>query len=696
MAKYLTCVLITTFTLSNSLWGQKTIRFDRHISLPSNPVFCITQDERGFVWFGTKNGLLRFDGYSFDVFNAVEGDTTTINNDWVWSLYNDTQGNIWVGTGFGLNIWIPEENGFRNIDLPLENGSTNSLIVRKIFEDKSGRLWIGTNYGLYSGGSNDHRFNKHELRFDLSQSANFDIKEISEDLNGNILISSQYGIFSLENDRPTERNVLLNSILTSESHSDEVRTVFLDKLTRTFWIGTQSQNTALIRYLEGFAPEIVSLPGSIETNSIRAIRNFGDSKLWLGTMNGLIIYDTITYSKTTLLEYQSVRDIFKDNEGGIWIATYNDGIYYQSSRGHWFEHVTGQPNIRGSPKGQRDNVVNDMVKVDNQIWMATEFGLKLYDPSEKTVSLYPGISREGIGNNRLKCLVFQDDSSLLWMGTFNGLASLNIKTGEFQNFNSSSNESPGSWMEIYDIVVIDNEVWAGTNNRGLICISKNGLIDQYADHFNKSANHINALHVAPDKTLWVGSNAGLSTIDPETKRLRRIGSENYFFKSENIISISQDEKDNLWLGTERSGLIYFSTKTLDFRFIRKEHGLLSNKIKSVEVDNRGHLWVTTDEGLSEIILSGTDDFSSISFEIFDFAIQSEGGSPYFLVNSSYRTPEGDMLYGTRDGFLIFSPDKVQNRRWYPKVWIKDISINQEHIMKDKRLIQRFGSVEELT
>ena len=153
MARYFVPLFLLIFTAFHELQGEKQISFDRHISLPNNPVFCVTQDSKGFMWFGTKNGLLRFDGYDFDVFNAIDGDSTTINYDWVWSLHNDSKGNLWVGTGFGLNIWLPKENRFQNIKLPFDKKNANSFIVRKIFEDPSGQLWIGTNRGLYTGTS---------------------------------------------------------------------------------------------------------------------------------------------------------------------------------------------------------------------------------------------------------------------------------------------------------------------------------------------------------------------------------------------------------------------------------------------------------------------------------------------------------------------------------------------------------------
>ncbi|MEM8565473.1 MAG: two-component regulator propeller domain-containing protein [Bacteroidota bacterium] len=699
MAKKFISILIITIILSNVLLGQRVNHFDRHITLPEYPIFCISQDESGFIWFGTKNGLLRFDGYDFDIFNSVEGDSTTINNDWIWSLHNDSQGNLWVGTGLGLNLWMPEEGGFRNISLPLKNVESSSLIVRKILEDKENNLWLGTNHGLYTSKMNNHVFKKHELHFDLSQSTDFDIKEISEDLNGNIVISSQYGVFSLENKQTIAQNGPLNSILISDEQSDEVRSIFLNKLNKTYWVGTQSQQTALIKYREGLPPKILSLPGSTETNCIRVIKNFGDENLWLGTMNGLIIYDTIKNETSSLLEYQSVRDIFKDKEGGIWIATYNDGIYYRSARGSWFEHIIEFHAGITALKSQRQNVVNDMVIIDSdQILMATEFSLKLYDANSKDFLLYPSVgTKQRLENSRIKCMELDKENNTLWIGTFNGLTSLDIKTGSTRNFNTfSKNESSGSWREVYDIVVVDNEVWAGTNNLGLICISEEGLISQYSDHFNKSANHINVLHTSSDKTIWIGSNAGLSAIDSKNRRLRTIGNEKYFLKSKHIVSIAQDDLGNLWLGTEKSGLIYFNPLTLDFLTIKEEDGLLSNKIKSLEIDNKQHLWVTTEEGLSEIILSNTNTFSSISFEIFDYSVQSELGDLNFVANSSYKTQEGDIFFGTRNGVLKFSPDVIQNKRWHPKVWIREIEINQEPISKEKSLIQRFGSVEELS
>ncbi len=693
--------LLLALSFSDAFPGGKPVKFDRHISLPNNPVFCMTQDERGFLWFGTKNGLLRFDGYDFEVFNSMAGDTTTINTDWVWSLYKDSEGNLWIGTGLGLNLWLPQENRFKKIDLPTGTDNTNSLIVRKVFEDRSGNLWIGTNRGLYTGTIHDHTFKKYELHFDLGQSKDFDIKEITEDLDGETLISSQYGIFNLENGKLSFKDTALNSMLTPGSYKDEVRAIYLDKSSRTYWVGTQSEKTPLIQYQVGREPGKIPLPGSIETNSVRVIRNFGDSKLWLGTMNGLICFDTATNEASTLLKYQSVRDIFRDRDGGTWIATYNDGIYYQSPRESPFTFITEYSPGNPTVEGKRQNVVNDIVQTgDDRVWMATEFGLKLYNPLENTFSLYTGTGgKQLIANNRIKCLAY-DKGGKLWIGTFNGLASLDLNTNEIENFTSITKSENQGWTEIYDIVLLGREVWAGTNNRGLICLSPGPAgdwrISQYADHFNRSANHINALHISADSTIWIGSNAGLSAIDPRTRRFKSIGEGNYFFQQKNIVSIHQDKRGNLWLGTERSGLIYFDPVTFESLSITEKDGLRSDKIKALEIDDDQHVWVTTEEGLSKTRLLFPGDFSSISYETFDFSIQSEQGTPHFLVNSSGQTPGGDILFGTRHGLVRFSPAGINNEHWHPKVWVRDISINQQPVMTNSALLQRFGNVEELS
>lgn len=673
------------------------LSYVRNISMPDNPVFSITQDNMGFVWFGSKNGLHRYDSYETETFLLDPTDTTSLLSNWVWSVHSDKKGNLWVGTSQGLNLWVPDCYCFRAIELPQKDATNQSISVRKIFEDSSGNIWVGTNHGLYKSTSSSlTEFKKSNLGYGLRQSTDFDIKEIVENGPGELYVSSQYGLFMLEDDK----FILLeqiNSLIFSEYQKEETRALYLDKEAQVLWIGTQSESIPLIRYdLSTNQHTIVEIPGSTESNSIRTIVQL-DKTLWIGTMDGLFSLDLRTQKIETLLIHQSIRDIMKDKNGAIWAATYDNGVNYLSDKAPPFQLLGSPFSVNAEKANKREGVITAMVEISpDEIWIGTEYGIKMYRPSDNSFPVIIDKTKEkSLSNNRIKSLA-NDKNGHLWIGTFNGLNRLNLSTYEIEEYLLNPNQENPNWNEIRDIIEIDNAIWVGTNGGGIFELKSVGslpTISQFSDHFNRSANFVNTLHLSNDQTIWVGSNAGLAAINPMNKTFRLIGNNNYLFQNKNITSITSDDRKNLWLGTERNGLIYFNPSTLRSTEITTIEGLNTNIIKSIELDDDQNLWITTKEGLSKIVMSDVENFDSLSYEIYDFPYENNVGKYTFSPNSSEKLSNGDIVFGTHKGMIKFSPNKVFTQHKNPKVWIRDISINQERITTSTSLRKTHGSPE---
>jgi signal transduction histidine kinase/ligand-binding sensor domain-containing protein/AraC-like DNA-binding protein/CheY-like chemotaxis protein len=698
MLKSFLHVIILNLAVLAGSFGADQIQFDHIIELPDNPVFCITQDKKGFMWFGTKNGLLKFDGHELTTFNSSDDDSTSLTNDWIWSIYCDTRSELWIGSADGLNLWIDKENRFQRIVLPSsENGKNKPVTIRKIYEDKQGNLWIGTNHGLYIKSYDNPDFHKCDLSYGLSQLTDYDIKEIFEGSNNHLYVATQFGISSIVNRKLSYQTIPANLVLKIDNQIEDTRSVYSDAINDVFWIGTQSEMTGLIKSQNRSGKnEIITLKGSVEINSIRIIRNFGDNTLWLGTMNGLIQLDTLTNTTEKHLNHLSIRDIYQDIEKGLWAATYNDGIYYYSPNSNRFEHIYEYAKPFSTQEQNRSEVVTDVVQSkDNQIWIGTEYGLKVYRPDHKNFPIHLNRTMQtAIVNDRVKCLEYTNDN-MLWVGTFNGISCLDLTNGNIKNYVPTSNPKNQGWNEIHDLIKIKEEVWIGTNGGGVFCLDRDFRFTQHADHFIRGANYVNAMHSFTDSIIWIGSNAGLSAIKPDGREFKKFGSSNYMFPEVNVISITHDNKNNLWLGTERSGLIYFDPQSFDFLRINKENGLPDNNIKSVQIDVSQNLWVTTQQGLLNISLSPKEDLQSTSFEVYDFSINTDFGKPLFLSNSTTKTSSGEILFGTHHGITYFDPSQISSSRKYPKVWIRDISINQQKITINKDLSLKYGNTEEL-
>lgn len=655
--------------------------------LSHNTVNCVIQDDHGFLWFGTANGLSRYDGYQFKVYHNEPDNANSLSNNYVLSLYQDRRGYIWIGTfGGGVNRFNPDTGEFvrykyNKNDLHSISGND----VRAFYEDEESKLWVSFykgSFGYFDVTQKFHRVNKSDTKFRL-----------------------------------------LNAIYSFVNDED-----------KGFWLGSQDGliyfDKEQERIVENIKLKIDQKVHNYYGNAIYKI--YKDQKspyiLWLCTFrHGLIKFDTRTkkivqkwHKGNSILQTSSVWSFYQDQEGVCWVGT-SDGFYrFMSDTGAFTLFL---PNATNDFSISGKNIQYIFEDKAGKIWLCTyDKGLSLFDPYAKNFTYYAPLEKS-IEQISSFC---EDKQGNIWFGTLGGsvgLARLNRKTGEIKTFPPEIN-NPHS-IEVKDVNVllndVDGSVWVGTFGGGLKRYDlEKGVFEHYFSKDNKQegfprTSDIGALYQDPNKPndLWVGTRGdALYRFDKKEKKFQ----ERYSLSHVSVIAITKDYKGNLWIATRRGlNKLDLSTKKIVsyLQIPENPNSISDNYIVSLHIDKDKNLWVGTRNGLNKCSLpelyKGNTKFQHFTTKqglpdniIHKIVEDSEGllwlstskglscfdknrvvknyaqpdglQSDQFATNSGLLTNDQAILMGGVNGFNLFYPQKLQKSTYTAPVLFTDFQI----------------------
>ena len=708
MAKYgkinsLFFLLFVTFITPSNIHAQIEQPRFKHLTtedgLSQNAVFAIFQDSRGFMWFGTKDGLNRYDGYSFTIYQHNPFDSTSVSANYITALFEDGQGNLWIGTyDGGLNRFIRDTEVFQRIhNLPMGRYDTGTYKISAITGDSAGNIWVGTTgNGLF------------KLSFDETDPS---------ELPGFVHYKHQPGILeSLSDD-------IVNSLLVDEKDN--------------LWVGTQKRLNNLIvsESEEAFSHYVIytkhpDAPATHQDSSISAIFRNDDESLWLGTTSGIAHFNTTDGSYIHYPHhYQIYRygwgriiGIIEDQTGYLWLATPGELMRFDPERTS-YDYFRNDPfnpesiNFNGVSSLYRDRI--------GILWFGTPgYGINMAAPSADRFKI---IRRADDHPSRISGFsvraILEDDSGYIWIGT-ETLYRWNRTTGELKSFETTSDRvndfgNVGPWAMLrssdsnalyfathaglfrfdtitgeinqftYDpdnlqglpqqevfAVFEDNEgsIWIGTKNY----FSK--LVDELHGHFihfqytERAIDELVRPQIHQDKEgrFWIGTDNGLLRFDLNTHifyayrndPLRINSLSNNDIKS---IHPDPDEPERiLWLGTAGGGLNRFDIEREDFRYFTIEDGLPNNVVYGILADENGYLWLSTNKGLSRF------DRATETFKNYDI---SDGlQSNEFNTGAFFKSESGEIFFGGIHGLNYFHPDDITDNPYLPNVVITALKI----------------------
>lgn len=683
--RIITLLPILLLLCLNRVFSQPTVKF-KHIKvrdgLSQSWIRTIHQDWQGFMWFGTNNGLNKYDGYAMTIYYSNFKDKNSLNSNGIHTIYEDCDHNLWIGTDKGINLYDREKDQF------IHRSSWPQAEITDFLELTNGQFFIATrdnglllfhpDSGLIKSYSPDAN--------NPSSIGSYVIDGLFKDSQGNIWIATTNGLslFNLENEefitfRHDDNN-------PSSLSGNNIQSLREDKDGR-IWVGTANNGLNLLQYplnhpeKSGFThfihnPEVTT---SISPGAIISLLNDKTGHLWIGTENGgldRITLNSIQKDKVVFQHFQfnpydnaslsnnSIYSLFEDRDGGIWVGTYGDGINYYHPLKEKFLHIKQELN---NPNSLNNNFVNVFFEDGDSLWIGTEGGVNLFnkrDGSYRHFVFDPNNNRT-IGANAVWA-IHKDSRRNLWFGTWaGGLNLFNHKTDSFTRFKHDALDSlsiPGN--NIFSVLEDHTgNLWIGVMGGGLCQFNyktqtfKN-YNRSYTDNSGISNKWVSTLLEDSFGKLWIATSGAVDLLDLISGTFKTFRYDTSITKSISdkfVTTLFEDSQKNIWIGTN-NGLNVFNRLENNFDYYSKEQGLSSDQIKGILEDYRGNLWISTNKGLSKFI-QGTKQPAEPVFKNYDIDDGLQGNE--FTQRSCLRGRDGRMYFGGNNGFNVFHPDSIK-------------------------------------
>ena len=660
--------------------------------LGSNTVSSILQDEKGFLWFGTYDGLSRYDGYKFHTFKTIQGDSTSISENKIRAMTEDASGNLWIGTWFnGLNKFDPKIEKFtRYLHDENNSSSISSNSIVSLCTDKEGNVWIGT----VGGGLN--KFEPKSEKFyhymnncdDPSSLSSNTVYSVYEDRNGILWVgTADAGLNRFDKKKGTFISYKRDPAAPGSISGNWIMTIYEDR-SGILWLGTQDGGlNKFDRSLNKFIHYSYSSIQSACSNSIRSL--FEDTRgiFWVGTEEGLNIFNRqksefacyqYNSSNPTGLNDNTVVSICEDRAGILWFGTWNGGINKYDKYEKKFTSFSYNSDDPNSLSGKTIYAIYEDSFGD--LWIGTDYyGLNRRKAGgDKFIHYYNNPNDPySISSNSINSIC-EDSKGNIWLGTDGGgLNRYDRTTNRFIHFRHNPNDPSTISSDRISQIFFDNK------GNLLIGVQVGGFDKLPPDstgviHFKPDPNNSNSIGKAiifdfdedNKGNLWIGTHgSGLTKFNISTEKFvnfRNDPQNPSSISSDAISVIHIDKKGNLWIGTDGGGLDKFNSRNRTFKRYKEKDGLPNNTICGILEDERGNLWISTNKGLSKFD-PNTDHFRN-------FGVEDGLQGLEFNVWAYYKTHDGKMYFGGTNGLNVFHPDSIKDNLLIPPVVITDFQI----------------------
>jgi len=687
--------------ISINISSGQGIQFDHYAvkdGISQSAVLCIFQDSEGYMWFGTQNGLNKFDGYSFENYFPDPSETSTISSGWIFDITEDDNGFLWIGTKGGLNKYdkktdlftlvsttdgnLADNTGFIygitsdsshiyvnqspilsiiNFNTGLLESYTNTFereralydVGLPIITDSKGLIWMGSLNGLSSFDLQEKRFNNYtHSGSDPGTISHNHITALFEDKRGNILIGTENGLnifyiktrkiirYYQDNNRPGSlSNNFIRSI--TQDHNGAI------------WIGTDGGGLNKMTYNEatGSANFIhfrsrIDMTSSISHDIVHSLYEDTSNNLWIGTLAGIDKTDLKKKSIRTYMKSENpnsinlldniIASVYRANDGKLWIGNWGKGLNILDRGTNEVIHYTSESTGRTHIPQNHVHVIFEDSK--SRIWLGTRNGVSIFDKNKNLfipVQDYFKIPNFNyFNNNRVYCVV-EDSRGKIWFGTGNGIIILNTQT------KSST------------LIQTGNETaWAITSNL------------------------VYSLLEDKDQNIWIATSNGLNRYVPSENRayyyVNNPDSSNTL-RDNYTISLCEDESGDIWIGTS-TGINRFNKADSVFSYYTIEDGLPSNIIYDIIKDGNENLWFSTGSGLA---MKNPDNNASETFLVKDKFLGKE-----FNLKAVFKADDGEMFFGGIDGLISFYPDSLIDNHFIPPIRITSLDKERNGIRQE--------------
>jgi len=670
MKKSLLAILIIICVLNSKASSLPFVKYQVENGLSHNTVWCVLQDSYDFMWFGTSDGLNCFDGKNFRIFRTNSKNKFSIGNNFIQSLFEDEQHNIWVGTNKGMYFFERKSESFTYFSEKTEDGVLISSNVNKIIKSSTGSIWIAT---LGQGIFIYNPKTKKLVQNTLYSSFVWNMLKVP---NGNIFATSrQDGLICFDKNGKYLRSY---NPLSHKKGFSNIEISALCYFNNSIWFNVGTYGFYKLDLKNNQIKPVVEESRSSVVSNIRSIFPYSRTQLWVGGDNGLYLFDLNKEKFTRLdeplnpksLSDQSVYDITRDSEGGMWVSTYFGGVNYLPKNLKPFEQYfpsfqTGSISGKAISEFCEDN--------DGNIWIATEDGGLNYlnTKTQKAQTYKPLNAKNSISYHNIHSLLI--DNNKLWIGTFSrGIDIFDLKSKTFKNYQHRRDDSKS---------VCDNAIYAlFKDSHGTIFVGTGWGLSKYdratetfsiVDEIGPMAHIFNILEDSRGY-LWVATyNSGVFRLNYKTKKWNHYThnqNDSRSVSGNSVISLFEDVRHIVWFGTEGGGLCSFDYKSEKFTAFDPDNKLLPNPvIYGIEQDEFENFWISSNAGLIRI-----NPYTKKNRMIFTKADGLQ--SNQFNFRSSLRARDGKMYFGGINGFNTFYPKDFTQNQFIPSIRITEFRL----------------------
>ncbi|QHV95687.1 hybrid sensor histidine kinase/response regulator [Spirosoma endbachense] len=670
--------------------------------LSQNNVTCILQDRKGFMWFGTQDGLNKYDGYTYTLYRNDPQNSSSLSHSYIHTLFEDKKGRLWIGTDDGgLSLFNPNTERFTNYThLPGVQNSLSHNKVMAIAQDAKGLLWVGT-----AGGGLD-RFNPENQSFthfshkttDSTSLSHNDVSSICIDRSGWIWVgTSGGGVNRLDQATKTFHHFTYKPNDKNSLSNDKINTCFEDTQGR-LWVGTEggglNRFNASSQTFTHYQPTRTK-PQQLTHNDVVTLAEDKNRNLWIGTRNGGInvLHPDGTFSyyfyneaDSRGLNNGSIYALYRDRTGTMWVGTYAGGVNKLDAAPQNFTLYQRTPT--NSNKLTNNNILAVRQDQRGDLWLGTDGGgINVLKKGQHVFTSYthsPQVATS-LGSNYV-LTIYEDTDQQIWAGNFKGgLSKFDRSTGTFASVGDFNKLSISSILQARNGIM-----WLGTFEEGLIRYDPStGSITRYRPNPTQAGqlNYPTIATLWEDRTgnIWIGTEGGgLNIYHPDKNWFTQYQHEGKNPKSlsNNLVTVLfESSTGQLWIGTN-GGLNQFDPNTQTFKTYRQQDGLPNEVIQGILEDKQGTLWLSTNKGLTAF------NPKTHTIRNFDGRHGLQGSS--FNRMACYKNARGQLFFGGLTGLNCFYPDSLRYNTFIPPVYLTDLQLFNKsvHVQEENSPLQK--------
>lgn len=650
--------------------------------LSQSTIGCIFQDNRGFLWFCTYEGVDRFDGYKFINFNHDPQNFNSLRDNIVYSITEDKSGNLWIGTLTGLDLYDPQNDSFTHISLDVAGkAGAGEVPITSLLTDQAGMVWVGSHQGVFSivTGQDRSLEIKHYPLVDIKGEIveKNPVGALYQDADGVIWAGTRYGLSYYD---PAENRFIWvmtysldnSSVVTQTITELEPGVLLLGGGYGLISYDVKTNKAVLMADKKQFM--------STEFGVVWSLARSEDGVIWIGTDFGLFQMDPRSGESKILPQIQENPDepetivtVFKDQEGNLWVGTLNQGLFVHRPWMHKFP----APETYIEESVQQGKVAALYKDRQGALWVSLDQELLRIDTNHQEIHHYrylPGYDRGHLDNN--VSVITEDTSGNLWVGTLTG--SIYFYDPAHDSFTRMFGEAiyPGT----PNVIFVDGggDVWVGTENGLNRYQGDQGIWESFLLDPNNTArlsgNTVNTIQQDETGDLWFGTWDGLFVFNQDTSQFSKVDFSTAGIVASidtNILAILPDHAGGLWLGAQNGGLYHFDMSTRSLTSYLDTGDVTPGAIFAILEDNQENLWLSTQRGLSKF------DPKRVLFTHYTH----EDGLPSneFIQGAYFQAGDGEMFFGNIDGLVAFYPEEVPQNSHRPAIVLSMLTQNGERM-----------------